>query len=205
MQANHGTAVAALRKKDKRLRNIINACGPCTLKPKRGYFEALCRAIVGQQLAVKAAATIYERFRKLFANGRPNPDELLRIPKRKLRAAGLSNQKMSYLLDLAIHFTEGTIPHRRLSRMTDDDVIETLTIVKGIGVWTAQMFLMFVLARPDVWPTGDLGIRRALERSFEVSTEASLDDLEQMGEPWRPYRSYAAWYLWRSLDAVPVK
>lgn len=202
---DHDEAIIALRKKDKGLRKIIDACGPYTMKSKRGHFAALCRAIVGQQLAVAAAATIYERFRKLFPTGRPNPEALLRIPKPQLRAAGLSNQKMGYLIDLATHFSNNTIPHRRLSKMSDEEVIDALTEVKGIGVWTAQMFLIFVLARSDVWPTGDLGIRRALERSFSVAPEASLDDLEQVGEPWRPFRSYAAWYLWRSLDVVPVK
>ncbi len=203
--ASHERVITALRKKDKRMRGIIDECGPFTLVPKRGYFAALCRAIVGQQLAVAAAATIYERFRTLFANGRPNPDELLRVSKARLRGVGLSNQKTAYLIDLATHYTNRTIPHRRLKSMSDEEVIATLTEVKGIGVWTAQMFLIFVLARPDVWPTGDLGIRRALERTFAVSLDASLDDLEQAGEPWRPFRSYAAWYLWRSLDATPVK
>lgn len=198
-------APLALRKKDKHLRKIIDACGPFTLKPKRGYFPALCRSIIGQQLAVAAAATIYERFRKLFPTGRPNPEALLQIRKPRLRAVGLSNQKMGYLIDLATHFVERTIPQRRLSRMSDEAVIETLTEVKGIGVWTAQMFLIFVLARPDVWPTGDLGIRRALERSHAMPSDATLDDMERIGAPWRPYRSCAAWYLWRSLDVVPVK
>lgn len=202
---DHESAIVTLRKRDKSMRKIIDACGPYTMKPKRGYFVALCRAIIGQQLAVAAAATIYERFRNLFPGGRPNPEALLSISKPRLRAVGLSNQKTAYLIDLAAHFSEGAIPNRRLSRMSDAEVIESLTAVKGIGVWTAQMFLIFVLARPDVWPTGDLGIRRALERSFSVSPEASLDDLEQVGEPWRPFRSYAAWYLWRSLDVVPVK
>ena len=201
---DHELAIVTLRKTDKSMRKIIDACGPYTMKPKRGYFAALCRAIIGQQLAVAAAATIYERFRNLFPTGRPNPDALLSISKPRLRAVGLSNQKTAYLIDLATHFSQGSIPNRRLSRMTDGEVIESLTAVKGIGVWTAQMFLIFVLARPDVWPTGDLGIRRALERSFSVSTEVSLDDLEHLGEPWRPFRSYAAWYLWRSLDVVPV-
>jgi DNA-3-methyladenine glycosylase II len=204
-QVQHDEAVITLRKKDKDMRRIIDACGPYALKPKRGHFAALCRAIIGQQLAVAAAATIYERFRKLFPTGRPNPEALLRIREPRLRQAGLSNQKLGYLRDLATHFSNGTIPHRRLNGMSDEEVIVSLTAVKGIGLWTAQMFLIFVLARPDVWPTGDLGIRRALERSFGVSTEASLDDLEQVGEPWRPFRSYAAWYLWRSLDIVPVK
>lgn len=198
-------AALVLRHKDKRLRKIIDACGPFTLKPRRGYFAALCRTIVGQQLAVAAAATIYERFRKLFPNGRPNPEALLRIRNARLRSVGLSNQKTTYLIDLATHFSERTIPHRRLSKMSDEAVIETLTEVKGIGVWTAQMFLIFVLGRPDVWPTGDLGIRRALERSFAVPLDATLEDLERMGAPWRPHRSCAAWYLWRSLEVVPIE
>lgn len=198
-------AVASLRKKDRTLRKIIDAHGPCTLKPKQGHFAALCRAIIGQQLAVAAAATIHGRFQKLFPNSRPTPEGMLRIREPHLRQAGLSKQKIGYLVDLATRFSNRTLPNRRFSRMADEDVIESLTTVKGIGTWTAQMFLIFVLNRPDVWPTGDLGIRRALERSFAASPEASLEELEQMGESWRPHRSFAAWYLWRSLEAVPVK
>jgi len=198
------SADAALRKGDTKLRKIIDVCGPCTLARKQGHFAALCRAIIGQQLAVAAAATIHKRFQKLFPNSRPTPENMLVIREPLFRQAGLSRQKIGYLVDLATHFVDRTLPNRKFSRMPDEDVIEALVAVKGIGTWTAQMFLIFVLARPDVWPTGDLGIRRALERTFSLPLEAAEGKLEKMGERWRPYRSYAAWYLWRSLDVVPV-
>jgi DNA-3-methyladenine glycosylase II len=174
------------------------------LRRRRDYFVALSQAIVSQQLAVKAAATIFARFRALFPRNRPTPLVLLDLPLAALRGAGLSGQKSGYLRDLAARFTDGTIPSRRISRMTDEQVIASLTQVKGVGVWTAEMFLIFVLNRPDIWPVDDLGVRKAAQRLFELPELPTAESLSRIAEPWRPYRTVAAWYLWRSLENKPM-
>ena len=197
-------ATAQLRRRDKTLRRIIDRAGPCTLTPRRRYFIALCEAIVSQQLAAKAAATIFQRFCGLFDRHTPTPASVLGLSDTELRSAGLSSQKLGYVRDLARKLSDGTIPQRRLSRMEDEAVIEALTRVKGIGMWTAQMFLIFVLNRPDVWPTDDLGVRRAVQIQFGLKDLPNTAQLTELAEPWRPYRSIAAWYLWQSLDNKPM-
>ena len=200
---NRGAACLKLR--DETLRRIIHQVGPCTLVPRRRYFVALCEAIVAQQLAVKAAATIFGRFCRLFERNTPTPVKVLASSDAKLRSAGLSGQKLGYVRDLADKFADGTIRQRHLSRMDDEAVIAALTQVKGIGVWTAQMFLIFVLNRPDVWPVDDLGIRSAVQTQFGLRNLPDAARLTRLAEPWRPYRSIAAWYLWQSKDNQPLR
>jgi len=200
----HAAAVQHLRRVDRRMRAIIDRIGPCAIQPSNRYFFALCEAIVSQQLAVKAAMTIFGRFRKCFPRGMPTPERVLALSDEEFAAAGISPQKRGYLRDLAQKFRDGHVPVRRLSRMSDDEVIAALTGVKGVGVWTAHMFLIFVLARPDVWPTGDLGIRKAVQVNYGLKAMPADGKLAAIAEPWRPHRSVAAWYLWQSLDNKPM-
>lgn len=193
-----------LARRDPKLAELIRHWGPCPLRRRRDYFVALSQAIVSQQLAVKAAATIFARFRRLFVRGRPTPQTLLALPTSALRGAGLSGQKAGYLRDLAIRFSDGTIPARRISRMDDEQIIAALTQVKGVGVWTAEMFLIFVLNRPDVWPVDDLGVRKAAQRLFDLPELPDSESLNRLADPWRPYRTVAAWYMWRSLENKPM-
>ncbi len=186
-------------RKDDVLRPIIDRVGVCTLAPRKRYFVALCEAVIAQQLAIKAAQTIFSRFCCLFPSNRPTPRALLAIEEGTLRSVGLSSQKLSYLRDLAGKFADGAIPYRRFSLMADGEVIETLTAVRGVGEWTAQMFLIFVLHRPDVWPKEDLGIKRAIQLHFGVPEKPDAATMDGIAEPWRPFRSIASWYLWQSL------
>jgi len=193
-----------LKRRDKVLRRIINHVGPCTIKPRRRYFIFLCDAIVSQQLSTKAANTISKRFRKLIHRSTPTPDRVRALPMPQLRSAGLSGQKSKYMHDLATKFSDGIIPTRKLARLPDQEVIDILTQVKGIGVWTVHMFLIFALTRPDVWPVDDLGVRKAVKVQFHLSELPNADRMNEVAEPWRPHRTVAAWYLWRSLENAPL-
>jgi 3-methyladenine DNA glycosylase/8-oxoguanine DNA glycosylase len=201
------SAVRHLRRADPVMRSIVKSVGPVGLKPgSRGdNFTTIARAIVGQQLSAKAAETIWQRLIALHPNGkRLRPEEIVEATEQAMRGAGLSNAKMVYLKDLASRVASGELRLDRLSRMDDDRIIEKLTAVKGIGRWTAEMFLIFKLGRPDVWPVDDLGIRNAVKRSYGL--DPTKDNMDRVAEPWRPWRSVASWYLWRSLalPAVPV-
>ncbi|MDE3192615.1 MAG: DNA-3-methyladenine glycosylase 2 family protein [Chloroflexota bacterium] len=169
----------------------------------RDAFGSLLRTIVGQQLSVVAARAIFARL--VAANGgrSPDPEELLRMSETKLRACGLSRTKVVYMRDLARHFLAGGLDVRRLRRLEDDAVREAITAVKGLGPWSADMFLMFHLRRPDVLPVGDLGLRRAVERAYGVAA-LKPDRLVAIAEPWRPYRTLASLYLWESLGIPPT-
>lgn len=198
---NTAQAVRHLKRADPVLRRIIERVGPFGLRRERNHFGALADAIIYQQLALKAAKTIATRFRQLYGNpgGRlPRPEEVSRTPVRKLRAAGLSRQKISYLRDLSRKVSRGDLPLRRLARMGDEQVIESLIEVKGIGRWTAEMFLIFSLGRPDVLPVDDLGFRYAVQQAYRLRGLPAPKRLEKLAEPWRPYRSVATWYLWQS-------
>ena len=163
------------------------------------------RAIVGQQLSVLAARAIYGRLLARFSDRPPTPAEILADDPEELRAAaGLSRAKVSYLRSLAEHVISGELELERLDELGDEEVIAELTAVKGIGLWSAQMFLMFQLDRPDVLPVGDLGIRRAIERAYELPELPLAPQMEQIAEPWRPYRTLACRYLWRSLQNEPA-
>ncbi len=162
-------------------------------------FRALVHAIIAQQLSTKAAATIEGRFAALF-RGRPTPGAVARASDERLRGVGLSGQKLGYLRDLCARVHEGSLDLRALAALPDDEVIVALTAVRGIGRWTADMFLMFRLQRPDVLPVGDLGIVKAVHRAYGLRVLPSSARLLELGEAWRPYRSVACWYLWASLD-----
>ena len=195
-----------LARRDPILRELMRAQGPCGLAARQHAdpFKALTRAIVGQQLSAKAAATIFSRFEALFDTF-PTPAQVLAVPDDRLRGVGLSTQKLGYLRDLCRRIVEGELPLDVLDRMDDEAVIENLMQVKGIGRWTADMFLIFRLQRPDVLPVGDLGIVRAVQRAYKLRKAPSPDRLTRIGEAWRPYRSVACWYLWASLNNEPTK
>jgi DNA-3-methyladenine glycosylase II len=183
------------------MRKIIAKVGPCTLAPRRDYFIVLCKSIFTQQISTKIAAILFGRFCELFPRKKPTPARVIDVLRHDHHAkhCGLSRQKRAYLLDLAKHFDSGEIPTRRLARMSDEEVIESLTRVKGVGRWTAEMFLIFVLNRPDVWPVDDLGLREAARAAFNLPARPTAKELTALGERFRPYRTLATWYLWRSL------
>jgi DNA-3-methyladenine glycosylase II len=168
-------------------------------------YGALVRSITGQQLSVKAAASIYGRLVARFDGKTPTPEQILADDPEELRAAcGFSRAKVAYLRSLAEHVLSGELEIDRLSELDDGEVIRELTAVKGIGEWTAHMFLMFTLHRPDVLPVGDLGVRNAAMRAYDLDAPPPPKALEQLAEPWRPHRTRACLYLWRSLDNQPV-
>ena len=202
-------ALTHLSRADDVMAALIDEHGPLDLEARRrgrpaDAYGALLRSIVGQQLSVKAARTIYERLVGLFGGTTPSPQELLSVDAETLRGVGLSRPKVNYVRDLAQHVEDGSLHLASLDDMGDDEVIAELTAVKGLGVWTAHMFLMFHLQRPDVLPVGDLGVRRAVERRYGLEGMPDAETLERLGERWRPYRSLASLYLWHSLDNAPV-
>jgi DNA-3-methyladenine glycosylase II len=167
-------------------------------------YGALLRSIVGQQLSTKAASTIYGRMLDLFGGHAPTPKQLLKADPDKIRAAGLSRPKIAYLRDLAQHVEEGTLELERLPDLPDEEVAAQLTAIKGLGQWTADMFLMFHLGRPDVLPVGDQGIRRAVKVEYRLRKFPDPKRLEKIAKPWRPHRTLACLYLWSSLDNTPA-
>jgi DNA-3-methyladenine glycosylase II len=198
-----------LRASDPVMRRLIDEHGPLDEEERRRgrppeAYGALVRSIVGQQLSTKAARTIYERLTALFDGRTPTPAELLAADPVEVRSAGLSRPKVAYLRSLAEHVESGELELERLTQLSDDEVSAQLTAVKGLGQWTADMFLIFHLGRPDVLPVGDLGIRRAVERAYALPELPDAARLLEIGEPWRPQRSLASLYLWRSLDNEPV-
>jgi DNA-3-methyladenine glycosylase II len=170
----------------------------------REHYTALVRSIVGQQLSVKAASTIYGRLEAMFDGHPPTPEQILATDVDALRAVGLSRPKAGYLRSLAEHVRDGTLELDRLDEMPSDEVIAELTAVKGLGEWTAHMFLMFQLGRPDVLPVGDQGIRNAVRGLYGLEAIPAPAELERIAEPWRPWRSLACRYLWESLDNAPA-
>ena len=195
-----------LARRDPILRDLMRRHGPCGLAESQHTdpFVALVHAIISQQLSTKAAATIAGRVEALLG-GALTPARVARVTDAELRQAGLSGQKVSYLRDLCARISSESLPLDALDRMTDDQVIEALTEVRGIGRWTAEMFLMFRLHRPDVLPIGDLGIVKAVQRAYRLRTLPSPARLQRLGETWRPYRSVACWYLWASLENLPLQ
>ena len=206
MAIDYPKAQRLLARRDPVLRDLMRAHGPCGLAARQHAdpFKALVRAIVGQQLSAKAAATIFSRFEALFETF-PVPAQVLAMSDDRLRAVGLSAQKLGYLRDLCGRIEAGELPLAALERMEDEMVVETLTKVKGVGRWTAEMFLIFRLQRPDVLPLGDLGIAKAVQRAYKLRKAPSPDRLTRIGDAWRPYRSVACWYLWASLNNDPTK
>ena len=202
-------AVEALRAADPVLRGLIDSLGPLDEEQRRrgrpaDPYGALMRSIVGQQLSTKAARSIFERLTALFDGRAPTPAELLATDPEQIRGVGLSRPKVAYLRALAVRVEDGELELDRLSELPDDEVADQLTAVKGLGRWTADMFLIFHLGRSDVLPVGDLGVRRAVERAYALPGLPDPGTLTRLAEPWRPHRSLASLYLWRSLDAVPA-
>jgi len=190
------------------IRALVEEHGPLTVEERRrgrpdDAYGALLRSIVGQQLSTKAARTIYERMLALFDGRVPTPRQLIEADPDEIRAAGLSRPKISYLRDLAERVEDGDLDLAGLPELPDALVAEQLTAVKGLGQWTADMFLMFHLGRPDVLPVGDLGIRRAVERAYGLRELPDADKLERIADAWRPHRTLACLYLWASLDNRP--
>ena len=190
----------ALMRRDPRLSALIKRVGPCRLPESRTRhpFHALVRAVIAQQLSGKAAMTIHDRVVALVGGVEGlQPQSLLAVDATALRGAGLSRQKISYLQDLAAHVIDGRLDLAALEDMSDEDVIAAITAVKGFGRWSAEMFLMFRLNRPDVFPVADLGIVKGVQKLFGMRQRPKPRTMERLAEPWRPYRSVAAWYLWR--------
>lgn len=195
-----GAALAHLRAADPRLALVIDRAPHCDLAPRRlgSLFDVLLRAIVYQQLNGKAASSIHTRVRALFPGERPQPQALLALPDDPLRAAGLSRNKLTAIRDLAAKTVDGTVPPPASARrLSDAELVERLTAVRGIGPWTVHMLLMFDLGRPDVLPTGDYGVRTGFQKLHRKRRQPTPAELERHAERWRPYRSVAAWYLWR--------
>jgi DNA-3-methyladenine glycosylase II len=189
----------ALAARDPDLARVIRACGPPRRLGRGASFDLLARSIVFQQLSTRAATAIWERL--LARTGTLGPEALLRRRDATLRGVGLSWAKVAALKDLARHVRDGRLDPAALSRLSDEEVVLSVTRVRGIGVWSAQMHLIFSLGRMDVWPAGDLGVRKALARLRGLPETPTAAAAEPMGEPWRPWRTMAAWYLWRLLDA----
>jgi DNA-3-methyladenine glycosylase II len=193
-------AVTHLKGADPVLNAIIERVGECRMEFRAPDFSTLVRSIVYQQLSGKAASTILKRFIDAMPGGILTPAAILELTKEQMRALGLSGQKTAYIRDLAERTLAGELDFARFPAMTDDDVIEHLTRVKGVGVWTAQMFLIFALRRPNILPVGDLGVRSAIRKAYRLRALPPPARMEKIAKRWHPYCSVAAWYLWRSLD-----
>jgi len=192
-----------LARRDPVLAAIMRRHPKVHLAQRGEPFNTLARAIVGQQISVKAAQSVWNKF--ALCVGEVKPESVLRRKRPQLRACGLSDRKVEYIADLAQHFADGRIHVHKWHAMDDEAIIEELTEVRGIGRWTAEMFLMFNLLRPDVFPLGDLGLQKGLRVAYHGGRNISLKTMRNRGESWRPWRSVATWYLWRSLDPLPVE
>jgi DNA-3-methyladenine glycosylase II len=199
---DYRASVRHLKRVDPVLARVIESVGPCRLPVRREgtHFQALARSIVFQQLSGKAAGTIHGRFAALFANGEPEPSSLVAFTDLQLRGVGLSRQKIGYLRDLSHKIVSGALPLDEVDRMDDDELIAHLVQVKGIGRWTAQMFLMFRLGRRNVLPELDLGIQNAIRRAYGKRKRPSPKQVRTIGAKWSPHSTVACWYLWRSLE-----
>ena len=196
-------AITHLIQVDPILGQIIERVGPCTIQYAEPDFETLVRSIVFQQLNGKAARAIFARFKGAVGDGScMAPGEILALPAEKMRALGLSQRKVEYVRDLAEKTRAGVIEFTSLARLSDAEVIEHLTAVKGVGVWTAHMFLLFALRRPDILATGDFGIRSAVRKAYRLRKLPTPARVEKLGAKWHPHCSVACWYLWRSFDTV---
>jgi DNA-3-methyladenine glycosylase II len=196
----HTDAIRHLRRVDRRMREVIDAVGPCTLKPRRGRFAMLARSIIAQQISVAAARTINARVVELVSPGRLSAEALMAVAPEQLRAAGVSQQKAGYLLDLANRVASGEVRLTGLARRDDETIIADLVKVKGIGRWTAQMFLIFSLGRPDVLAEDDLGLRSAVKRIHNLAEMPTKAEFRELAAAWTPFSTVASWYCWRSAD-----
>jgi DNA-3-methyladenine glycosylase II len=196
-------AKRALARRDPVLAGIMRAHPRVHLEPRGEPFHTLARAIVGQQISVKAAQSVWNKFAGLALE--VHPERILELKTPQLRSCGLSARKCEYIQDLARRFADGRVHLHRWPQMDDEAIIEDLVQVRGIGRWTAEMFLIFNLLRPDVFPLGDLGLQKGLRLAYHGGRRVSLQTMRRRGETLRPWRSVATWYLWRSLDPVPVE
>jgi DNA-3-methyladenine glycosylase II len=196
-------AKRALARSDPVMAQIMREHPKIFLVYRGEPFFTLTRAIVGQQISVKAAQSVWDRL--VACVGEMTPDGVLARPRLQLRACGLSDRKTEYIADLAQHFADGAIHVHRWPQMADEEIIAELVAVRGIGRWTAEMFLIFNLLRPDVFPLDDLGLQKGIRRAYFKGRKVSLRTMRRLAERWRPWRSVATWYLWRSLDPVPVE
>ena len=191
-----------LVKKDRVMKRLIPQFGEASLQSRGDAFVTLARSIVGQQISVKAAQTVWDRFAKLPK--KITPTNVLKLKVDDMRAAGLSARKVEYLVDLALHFDNGTLQVKKWAEMSDDDIIDELVAIRGIGRWTAEMFLMFHLMRPNVLPLDDVGLINGISRNYFSGEAVSRSEAREVAAAWAPYCSVATWYIWRSLDPVPV-
>lgn len=196
-------ACAHLIKKDRVMRKLIPLFGDACLHSRGDPFVTLARSVVGQQISVAAAQTIWERFTKL-SKGKLLPAKVLTMKVDDMRACGLSARKIEYLVDLALHFDSGALHVKQWEAMDDETIIAELVSIRGIGRWTAEMFLIFHLLRPNVLPLDDVGLLRGISESYFSGESVSRSEAKEVAQPWAPYRSVAVWYLWRSLDPQPV-
>ena len=194
-------ALVHLQSADPVLANIIKQVGPYVVQYHEPTFRALVRSIVFQQLHGKAARTIFDRLVKK-AGGEITPDSILKLRPSQMRAVGLSRQKLTYIRDLARKTRDGVVEFERFPQMSDEEIIVELTKVKGIGEWTAHMFLMFALRRPNILPTGDYGVRAAMRKAYGMKVMPKPRTMERLAKCWHPYCSVASWYMWRSLDVA---
>jgi DNA-3-methyladenine glycosylase II len=202
VKPDYSVARRHLMKADPTLNLIIKRIGPCGLHAvaPRDPFETLCTSIASQQLSTKAAATIFGRFCDLFPpNRKPTPDRVMALTDAQIRATGFSGPKVGFIKDLAAHVLDGRLDLKALKKLPDEEVMRQLVAVKGIGRWTAEIFLMFRLGRPDILPADDLGLMNAVQRAYGMRQRPTPDKLRKLSEAWRPHRSVAAWYLWASL------
>ena len=197
----HRKALAHLRQADPVLRKVIEQVGPCRLRPltEGSHFEFIARSIIYQQLSTKAATTIHGRVQAL-CGGALTAEPLSSLADDALRGAGLSRQKLSYLRDLSARAADGSLDTKHFPDLPDEEITRQLVQVKGVGVWTAQMFLMFKLGRPDVLPVLDLGIRKGVQRAYRLRKLPDAKRIEKIAAPWAPYRTIGSWYMWRVLE-----
>jgi DNA-3-methyladenine glycosylase II len=191
-----------LVKKDRVMKRLIPQFGEASLQSRGDAFVTLARSIVGQQVSVKAAQTVWDRFALLPR--KITPANVLKLKVDDMRAAGLSARKVEYIVDLALHFDNGALHVKKWSEMTDDAIIEELVAIRGIGRWTAEMFLMFHLMRPNVLPLDDVGLINGISHNYFSGEAVSRSEAREVAAAWAPYCSVATWYIWRSLDPVPV-
>ena len=203
---NFQKAADHLSKHDPILAEVIKNAPLPSFVPHKNYYQELVESIISQQLSVKAAATILKRFRELFSKDFPMPEDILATDIETLRSVGLSRQKASYIQDLATRVLEGSVQFAHLDSLDNAGVIKELTQVKGVGVWTVHMFLMFCMGRLDVLPTGDLGIKNGIYKLYTLPEKPTPEDMEMiaLNNNWHPYESVASWYMWHSLDNAPV-
>ncbi len=200
------TAAQYLAQADPLLAPVIQQAGICTIRKHTDYYRALVESIIGQQLSVKAAASIRARFIALFDDSFPTPQQILATSVEEMRATGFSRAKANYVHDLAQHILDGKIDFASFDDLANDEIVTELTAVKGIGEWTAHMFLMFCMGRTDILPYGDLGIRNGIQKLYDLPTIPDKTIVETIAKQkqWHPYETIASWYIWQSLDNAPV-